>query len=322
MEPPAFTDFKRFLLHAPCINKIVAFLSEGVKTRNAFQRQTSSCKFWQLRLMLLYLFGRESNLFSKLLSFCDKQGFGQTAMNLETHAPLQQIKAMIAHINRHIYTPDRKPTYLYSLVGLNSPMVTPPMKTIYSMEDLPMVPYVLYPLCLYVNKPVSDLQSAIGMIAHFFTVFRDETHYYLNSSYGSDYVCIPQQTVTFLPADFTALCALLGKEPVNRTEQDTAILTQLLSAFFLKGGMRKRVNSDTVEEYPALLPEWIMPDQGRKKEMEQIYTVNRYSYSVGWMTAYETELHNVFTAMQQQGGYRKKQIRRTTKKAKTKKRHH
>ena len=282
MEPPTFTDFKRFLLNAPCINKTVAFLIKGVQTRNSFQRQTSSCKLWQLRLMLLYRFGRDSNLFSKILWFCDRQGFGLTQMHHDTYAPLQYIQNVITYITTNYLTPEKKYTYLYSLIGLNNPAVTPPMTQIHSMDDLMMIPYVLYPLCLYVNKPIDQPELAIGMIAHFFTVFRDETHYYLNSSYGSDYVCIPQQTITFLPADFTALCVILGKEPVSRTKEDIAYLTHLLTIFFLKNGMRKRVNSNTVDEYPALFPEWITPDQGRKKEIEQIYTVNKYSYSVGW----------------------------------------
>lgn len=321
VEPSTFTDFKRFLFNAPCINKTVAFLGKGVQTRNSFQRQTSSCKLWQLRLMLLYRFGRDSDLFSKLLWFCDRQSFSVTQMHPATHAPLQYIQEVIEYITTKYLTSERKYTYLYSLIGLNNPIVTPPMAQIHSIDDLPMIPYVLYPLCIYVNRSIDLPGSEIGMIAHFFTVFKDETHYYLNSSYGSDYVCIPQQTVTFIPSDFTALCSILGKEPVSRTDEEKAYLTHLLTAFFLKGGKRKRVNSNTVEEYPELFPDWIMPNEGRKKEIEQIYTVNRYSYSVGWMTEYEIELNKVITMIQQQGGNRKSKTQTRRKRSnKTKKR--
>jgi len=320
-EPPTFTYFKRFLLNTPCVDETVAYLKKSVQTRNSLERQTSSCKLWQLRLMLLYQFGRDSDLFSKLLLFCDPQSFSVTQMHHDTYAPLQHIQKVIEYITTNNRTPERKYTYLYSLIGLNSPIVTPPMTQINSIDQLPMIPYVLYPLCLYVNKPIDQPELAFGMIAHFFTVFRDETDYYLNSSYGSDYVCIPQQTITFLPADFTELCVILGKEPVSRTKKDIADLTHLLTIFFLKNGMRKRVNSNTVEEYPAHFPEWITPDQGRNKEIEQIYIVNKYSYSVGWMQAYDTELDKVIRATKQQGGNRKRKTQMKRKRNnKTKKR--
>ena len=303
----------------------MAFLSEGVQTRNSFLKQTSSCKLWQLRLMLLYRFGRDSNLFSEILEFC-KYPFDQTQMMLATYTPLQDIQKVIAHITINYLTPEKKYTYLYSLIGLNSPFVTPRMKQITRMDDLPMVPYKLYPLCLYVNKPIDDFLSSISMIDHFFTVFRDETYYYLNSSYGSDYVCIPQQTIKFLPdefkTNFTALCVILGKEPANRSAEDIVTLPHLLTIFFLNNGMQKRVNDNTVKEYPKLSSEWITPDEGHKTEIRQIYIENKYSYLVGWMTNYDTELDKVITTMQQQGGNRKRKTQmRRKRNNKTKKRY-
>ena len=43
-------------------------------------------------------------------------------------------------------------------------------------------------VCVFMIKEKID----IGSIIHFFTIIGIEDNYYLNSSYGSDYVCVPQ----------------------------------------------------------------------------------------------------------------------------------
>tara|TARA_B100000787_G_C16196693_1_gene301415 strand:+ start:218 stop:928 length:711 start_codon:yes stop_codon:yes gene_type:complete len=130
-----------------------------------------------------------------------------------------------------------------------------------------------YYMCIY------NTRLDTGSILHFFTIIREGDDYYLNSSYGSDHVCVPQYTTKLNFEEFYGFCdALINKN--NR-----GIITYFFEKYFLKGNLQKRYDENTTEEIPALKHKWIEPSAGTLKEIEY-YFVESNNYRVGLMPSY------------------------------------
>ena len=299
-------DIHYFLLDTKCANRIISYVRNGpVKTRSSTQTITSSCRLWQTIFMIMDVFQIRYPIFSRLLSFCGDS----TSTQMEPD--LYKIIYLMHRVYHKITTDST--SRLFHLVAMNNPTALPiipimTIKSIYAQVGK------LYPMCIYLDpRRYPDVYEShmggVGMINHYFTIFFDGENYWLNSSYGSDYVCIPQKTFQLVPELFDLFCVAIAKTPSDRTKIDQDAIHSFFTLYFLQGGMRKRVDEDSVEADPTRWSEWIIPESGRESEIK-VYTNNKYGFSVGWIETYQTELHAIMTSSDTFKGLKQKKYSR------------
>jgi hypothetical protein len=285
------------------LNKIIRKLNicdkHIIQTRNQKSRSSASCRLWQFKYAVIYYFVRTSqkmNFNSGTRTSITKKTLG-TPMK-KTRKPktiLRKIRNNRKTRNyrnnnksispRIIYnmcetisvflnlTPTSLYQELYDIVYLNKPLNT---HIIESKEDLDKnlnnnLPIQNYYMCIYDPE-----NQGVGSIIHYFTIIRDGNTYYLNSSYGSDDVCVPQYTTELDIDEFDDLCS--GLPELTDTAKD------LYTNYFLIKNLRKRINNNTTEAYPNLKSKWISPKQGIETELNSLVK----GYHVGLIKNYET----------------------------------
>jgi len=165
-----------------------------------------------------------------------------------------------------------------------------------------------YYMCIY------NTILGTGSILHFFTIIRVGDNYYLNSSYGSDFVCVPQYTTELDMAEFYGFCESL----MNKT--NTENINYFFQKYFLKGNMQRRYNNNTTDEIPSLKSKWMDVDKGAQSEIDY-YLVPTNNYSVGLLPNYNELIHSLIENHSKRGGKRKnrKSNKKTNKKKTNKK---
>ena len=227
-----------------------------VRTRNQLLRSTSSCRLWQFKLCLLnyYLKKYHDKIFNKKIinELCNIiSNFISSSNNQNTYSILQKI--------------------IINNMAIN-------IDDIESIIDLPINSEDIqtYYMCIY-NPDVE-----IGSILHFFTIIRYNEDYFLNSSYGSDYVCVPQTTEKLDISEFNEFC--------NNLIDKNTLLKRFIIKYFLKGNLRQRYNNNTIEDIdPSLKSKWISPEEGIEKESSLIMSPTT-NLNVGLILDYENML--------------------------------
>jgi hypothetical protein len=255
-----------------------------VRTRNQLLRSTSSCRLWQFKLCLLnyYLKKYHDKIFNKKIinELCNIiSNFISSSNNQNTYSILQKI--------------------IINNMAIN-------IDDIESIIDLPINSEDIqtYYMCIY-NPDVE-----IGSILHFFTIIRYNEDYFLNSSYGSDYVCVPQTTEKLDISEFNEFC--------NNLIDKNTLLKRFIIKYFLKGNLRQRYNNNTIEDIdPSLKSKWISPEEGIEKESSLIMSPTT-NLNVGLILDYENMLEEyiIKNASKTAGLKNKKSI---SKKSKSKK---
>ena len=227
-----------------------------VRTRNQLLRSTSSCRLWQFKLCLLnyYIKKYHDKIFNKKIinELCNIiSNFISSSNNQNTYSILQKI--------------------IINNMAIN-------IDDIESIIDLPINSEDIqtYYMCIY-NPDVE-----IGSILHFFTIIRYNEDYFLNSSYGSDYVCVPQTTEKLDISEFNEFC--------NNLIDKNTLLKRFIIKYFLKGNLRQRYNNNTIEDIdPSLKSKWISPEEGIEKESSLIMSPTT-NLNVGLILDYENML--------------------------------
>lgn len=273
------------LLTDPYIYEIISKLniceSNIIQTRDQFIRSTSSCRVWQLKYSVIYYyfmnFGLDDN---RITEMCNCISFFLN--NSDINNPLSRII-----LSNHAAVDNIIPINSYDIITNNGSEAQN------------------YYMCIY------NTILGTGSILHFFTIIRIGDNYFLNSSYGSDYVCVPQYTTELDMAEFYGFCESL----MNKT--NTENINYFFQKYFLKGNLQKRYNNNTTNEIPSLKSKWIDVDKGAHSEIDY-YLVPTNNYSVGLLHSYnelsKELIHSFIENPSKRGGKRKKRKNRKSKK--------
>ena len=226
-----------FIINTLFSNVEICKSDQTIKTRKQLEKITSSCRLWQLFYCVCDLFLRDGKY-------------------IETPEIQQQMCNII--YNRIL---ESKKTPFYGLVVNNIPLqslIEPiTQNTIFDYGGNDVKTYYC---CLYIP------QEKIGHIFHYFNLIRDEIgEYYINNSYGSDYVCVPQYIKRLDGGiiEFLEFCFALPNIKENIEEKEKVI--NFMEKYFLETYISILYDEETREEDPSLRFKFISPEEGKKK---------------------------------------------------------
>ncbi len=227
-------------------NDIITYHSEfGVKTRSQVQAATSSCRMWQLILAILDNLESNGHGIKELIT----AGYGTDEYN----ALIANISVVLDNIQDN--------RILNSLIYLNQ-FVRGAIEN-YDPESMSLELGNNY-MCVYI-------EGVSRSILHYFTVIQTATgEYYLNSSYGSDYVCVNQYTTPLVPDEFIRFV-----RAINYPNTDEEYISEFFNKYFLSGNIGTYYSKDDYEEDPSLRFAKMEPSEGNEKEAE-VVTKNIY----------------------------------------------
>ena len=116
-------------------------------------------------------------------------------------------------------------------------------------------------------------------IIHYFTIFKLNEKYYLNSSYGSNNVCVPQYTTRLNKSEFNNFCRALPKKNVEN-------IKHFFEKYFLKKKLKIKYNDNILNTYESLRAKWIDSTMGVNKEINSILISSKI-FNVGWLMDYK-----------------------------------
>jgi len=281
-----------------------------IQTRNQKLRSTASCRLWQFKYAVITYFlgtkkqinfngGTRSQTLMKprrttrkqlatvmkprrttrkqlatLRKKTKRKPQSTTYRRKQNNVSKRIIENMCMIIKNFLELKQNKYPELYNIVYLNIPVNTIKISSFNDIEELPInQPYYM---CVYNTE-----NQGHGSIIHYFTIIRKEDTYYLNSSYGSDDVCVPQYSTKLDIDKFNVLC--------NELPELTEYSKYLYTKYFLIKNLRKRYNNNNIEANKTLKHVWIPPDEGIKKEIKSLSR----GYHIGIINNYQ-ELVNKF----------------------------
>lgn len=252
------------LLTPPYHKCLASLLSHIGKTRGTF---LYSCYTWQLyfHIMSQYV---QLVYRTDMASLCERSTFNHLSdSDMET----------IDSIHRHCISEHKR---LQTFISYNSPRdVTP----IVQLADLPLQEHVIYKLCCYIPSSYNVFVPKHGTIRHYFSVFIHKAHFYITSSYGSSFVCIPPYTTLVNPPElFDEFCQFIRKPVKERTRHETSCIETFVKYHFLQNGIDipEKVAIEEDDESQAAVPAAV----GMELEAN-VYTQSLIY--VGWMATYD-----------------------------------
>jgi hypothetical protein len=249
---------------------------KSLLTRHRSKVQTSSCRNWQLLYMCLYVYNNKHD--NELIRIFSRVRAETKSSEINKYADILEIFRIICltmypqiFLNEH--------NNLFNILR-NNKYDSSKITKIENWDDIAKeqpAPYQNFCLCLYKTDVVD----------HFFTIIYSNKEYWLNSSYGSQWVLIPQYTTKLDQEDkakFTQFCESMSKE--DKSDKDKKIIIAFMNKFFLTGGLSIRHDEDDVDAHKNLFPKWIEPKVGASKEIHK-YFDKRPTY-IGYIQNYET----------------------------------
>ena len=251
------------LLTPPYHKCLQSLLSHIGKTRGTF---LYSCYTWQLYFHIMSQYVKIVHR-ADMASLCKRTTF--------KHLSESNMK-MIDSIHRHCISEHK---ILQTFLSYNSPRdVTP----IVRLADLPLQEHIIYKLCFYIPTRRNEFVPKHGTIIHYFSVFIHQAHFYITSSYGSSFVCIPPYTTPVNPELFDNFCKFIRKPVKERTLDETSFIETFVKEHFLQNGIDipEKVAIEEDDERQAAVPAAV----GMKLEAN-VYTQSEIY--VGWMPTYD-----------------------------------
>jgi len=239
--------------------------NKGVQTRHQKILNTVACRLWQLQYCILTIICRRN---IKLINPRDLNHLCKIYFN--------------------IFTNQR--SLLFDFIAQNNLSLLPSslcyrdypdkfQKYISSNENI-------Y-LCIYgIHKGNNQIYR--NGIVHYFTIIRDESDYYITSSYGSDNIRVPYSKVKLdTIKSFYDFCEILKE--TNKTSEQNEYISYFMRRFFLNNAVpiRYYFEDKDVTEYKKLYPQWIPPGIGETKEINYILNNTEMNFDIAIITNYE-----------------------------------
>ena len=220
----------------------------GVKTRGQTEKATSSCRMWQMIMCILDLLTNNGYPVKELI-------LGHSLKLSETDKHMKEYNKMITHIS-NIIDRIKENDVLRMLIYNNQ--YDPSIVERYDPDTMPMELGNNY-MCIYIDGKQHS-------ISHYFTVIQPEYgRFYLNSSYGSDYVCSNQYTTELTVGEFSDFIRALDNPGENEE-----YIGEFYNKFFLKTNVGVYVSKENWENEPALRGTKIGADEGNLREIGYI----------------------------------------------------
>jgi len=244
------------------INEILYnIFSNEIITRNKINRFTTSCKFTQLRYMILYIYEKIINK-----SIIDIY-LNRNNNNGEYGIMLKDISLLMKELMMNKNIPE------YNII-LNNQIYP----NYINQQIIPIQNYNEFHNYILTKNPIQNIYTNICFcifnlyestfyIIHYFTIIIKNNGdgtltYYLNSAYGSDNVCIPQYTTEI---DITEL--KLFFKTFQDIEQNKDEFNYIFSKYFGKGGLPQDYSEESIEENKKLKFSTISPSVGLQDEI-------------------------------------------------------
>ena len=228
---------------------IISYNAEfGVKTRGQTEKATSSCRMWQMIMCILDLLDKNGYPVKELI-------LGHSLKLSETDKHMKEYNKMVMHVSNII---DRiKENDLLRMLIYNNQYI-PSVVERYDPDTMPMELGNNY-MCIYIAGKQHSM-------SHYFTVIQPEYgRFYLNSSYGSEFVCSNQYTTELTVGEFTDFIRALDNPGKNEE-----YIGEFYNKFFLKTNVGVYVDKDNWENEPELRGTKIATDEGNLREIRGI----------------------------------------------------
>ena len=278
------------LLTPPYHKCLVSLLYHIGKTRGS--TFLHSCYTWQLyfHIMSQYV---QTVYHTDMATLCDRNTFTPL-----TDSDMEQIEL----IRRHCINEHKK---VQTFISYNSPRDVTPIER---LADLPVQENLVYKLCFYNPTRRNVFVPSYGTIIHYFSVFLHQKQFYITSSYGSSFVCIPPYTTRVKPDIFDEFCQLLRKPVANRSRRENISITTFVKYHFLQDGIDipEQVAVEEDDESQTAVPAAV----GMEKEAE-VYTQSEIH--VGWMAMYDELVQESIDTILQRVNPEKKGVRKSRK---------
>lgn len=288
-----------FIENNKIVNDILYNLFSGeISSRNTIKTFTSSCKYTQLRYIILCIY---EQIFDKNIVDIFNNRFDNYK---EYGNMLHNISSLITKLLSN------KNTIFYNLIFLNTivneNLIIPfeDTKFISPFEDnifiikienyeqlndylvqlkLQPTPFINICFCIF------HYSETNYYISHYFTfiILKNDVdnsyHYYINSSYGSDNICVPQYTTELSITDL-----ILFFYVFNNIENNYESFYELFTIYFGKGGIEMPYSEEDIDENPKLKFSSILPNIGLDAEIK-IINVNS---KIGIIHNYQNNIYN------------------------------
>ena len=286
---------------------IINAIDSRVLTRGAQKRATSSCKFWQLKLNLLCLLDDNQYFNNDIYQYLINNAIPELPLPYDVSYKCSTISDLFLN------TANLRGTTLYKIVYNNTP-IRDGLMPITSISQLPQndseYSYSnnetqVYSLCIYPDG------EEPGNIFHFFTLISKDNKYYINSSYGSEYVCIPQYTTEIDVEIFNRFCQTL----LNINDENNKIFfINFLNKYFLQGGYQQRLITsdydDWTREDRQQMHKYLPLEIGKNEEINVYFNPRfNYKFNIGLIKSYKSDLLKYINEQQQLISRPKQRIR-------------
>jgi len=283
------------------INELLYNLfSQEISSRYTINKFTSSCKFTQLRYIILCIYEKKINK-SIIEIFVNR-----VQKNKEYGIMLNDISSIVQQFM------SQKTTPLYNVIVSNqiypdfiSTLVIPiennnQLSNYLNTNNLQPMPYLNICFCIY------NFFDTMYYIIHYFTLIIQKNNnsftYFINSAYGSDNVCIPQYTTEISLVELNVFFNVFNNIGNN---QDS--FYYLFSKYFGKGGLSQNYSQEQIEENKKLQFSTISPSAGLEQEIS-MFSVNS---KVGIIHHYQEYISSFSASLPLYGGKKYKHKRKT-----------
>jgi len=272
-----------FIQNNNIVNEILYNLfSNEIMSRTKITAFTTSCKFTQLRYMILFIYEKiinnsiieiYNNRYTNNINYSNLLNDIALIINkIMSLKDVPEYKIIIAneiypsYINNQLIPAENYNTFYNYVQSKN------PLNNIYTN------------VCLCIYK---FFESSFYII-HYFTIIIENNNgnlnFYINSAYGSDNVCIPQYTTQININELNAFFNVFNNIDSNRNE-----FNYLFSKYFGKGGLPQVYSQDQIDENKKLKFSTISPQQGLQEEISSFSN----NVKIGIINNYDDYIINI-----------------------------
>jgi hypothetical protein len=272
-----------YLYDKPEVNQFINILKsckdlDIIKTRSQIKIISGACKFWQLQYCMLYL------IYKKNFSL------------------IKDSKFLYDYCKYYLYMirPQSPPTIINKLI-IYSELIDPGINfRTYREFGNNFLKFGNrqnnYYCCIYAIDKRYNTYLTNGIFHYFTLILNDDNEekfeFYITSSYGSDHVCIPNET--FKLENLNEL--FLFGESLKYIHYDSDkeikdnsinIFKYFMTKYFLSGGIPIKYDKDEIEENPSLRFKMIQPKEGLEKELSFYLDNAILEFDIAVITNYE-----------------------------------
>lgn len=278
-----------------------------IPTRSHLKKVSSGCRYWQLVIGVLHVVQRHIPNYSVITIL---------KVSEEKYDIYHRLVKICKKIIRTIISKNNHRFYDFFSNSVPNDLVI-------EYTDAAQIAEGINYFCIY------DRNKDEYIISHYFMIIKRGEQYYLSSSYGSDFVCVPYSTSILNISDFLSFVEALhsvNQYTSNEEKAAWAIIYHFYNTYFLKGNIPMRIEQELKENNPGISQKiGSLLLQGPEMELKNVFKNKETRYYLGIVPQYEEAIEYVISTpiqfnppskRRRLGGRskkRKRKIRRTCK---------